>query len=518
MVARTAEPTAAQGTEHGPEHHKVLTEDTINACVVRCKYGVRGEIFLRAQELVRDGLQVTFTSVGNPHQLGQRPLMFLRQVIALCAAPFLMDDPRALSAFPPDVVLRAKKYLKALSGGLGAYQDSKGNLEICQEVCNFIAERDGGHCPSPDDIFIQNGASEAVRLVLQVSIRNGHDGIMVPIPQYPLYSASIALYGGQLVGYHLDESTGWALSMARLQEALDSARSRGIEVRAIVVINPGNPTGQCVHADQLKLVVRFAYTNNLVILADEVYQENVYGSIPFTSLYKTVQDMGVPFNQKQELASFHTVSKGSAGECGFRGGYVHLHNFDPVVRAHMYKIVSINLSPSVPGMVALGCYVNPPRPGDASYELHRQERFAVLESLKRRAVLMSKAFDSMPGVSCQPVDGAMYAFPRIQLPPLAVEAAARAGKAPDLLYCLEMLDVAHIAVTPGSSFEQEDGTFHFRTTILPAEDDFQDLVDRFRRAHLAFLQKYGGLSQPPTPSMAQACPFQRGQAPSASKL
>lgn len=468
---------------------KVLTEGSLNPLVLGCQYGVRGEIFQRAQELMRKGHQVTVTSTGNPHQLGQQPLTFLRQVMALCAAPFLLDDQNALAAFAPDAVERARRYLTALDGGLGAYQDSKGNPIICREVCDFIAGRDGFR-PSEENVFLTNGASEGVRLLLKSMIRDKQDGILVPLPQYPLYSASIALYGGKLVGYHLDEESGWGLSIVRMQEALDAARAEGTEVRAVVFINPGNPTGQCLRKEQLQALVRFAHANRLVILADEVYQENVYGSVPFTSCHKALCEMGAPYASSQELVSFHSVSKGTAGECGIRGGYFHLHNVEEDVRAQLYKLVSINLSPSVPGMVAMGCYVNPPRPGDASYEAHKKERAALLGSLQRRAHAMSEAFNSVPGISCQPVDGAMYAFPRIRMPSRAVEVARRLGKSPDMLYCLELLEKEHIAVTPGVSFRQEDGTFHFRTTILVPEARFDDLVMRFRRFHTSFMKRY----------------------------
>merc|ERR550532_3234318 len=182
---------------------RVLTVESLNLNVLRCQYGVRGEIFQRAQELTRLGHTVTFTSTGNPHQLGQKPLAFVRQVLALCAAPCLMENPTVLATFPQDVVARARAYLKALDGGLGAYQDSKGNPYICEEVCDFTRRRDG-FLTSPDNIFLTNGASDGVRLLLQAMIRDERDGILVPVPQYPLYSASIALYGGRLVGYHLD--------------------------------------------------------------------------------------------------------------------------------------------------------------------------------------------------------------------------------------------------------------------------------------------------------------------------
>mmetsp|Transcript_32358 Transcript_32358/g.100880 ORF Transcript_32358/g.100880 Transcript_32358/m.100880 type:complete len:494 (-) Transcript_32358:47-1528(-) len=484
---------ASTGSNRAPAAlGKVLSEETLNPCVLRCQYGVRGEIYRRAKELQREGKEVIFTSLGNPHQMGQQPSTFLRQVLALCVAPWLMDDPYTASAFPPDAIERAKEYLSALDGGIGSYQDSKGNVRVCEQVCDFIERRDGGYRPSKDDIFITNGASEGVRLLLQAMLRGEKDGVLVPIPQYPLYSAAIALYGGRFMGYHLDEETGWGFNMDSLRAALEGARSEGVEVRAVVFINPGNPTGQCLRAEQLRELVRFAFLHRLVLLADEVYQENIYGTVPFTSCYRVLQDMGPPYSDQQELVSFHSVSKGTAGECGLRGGYLHLHNVDHAVRAQLLKLVSINLGPSVPGTLALACYINPPRPGSASHASDKGQRDALIASYARRARFMSEAFNSIPGISCQPAEGALYAFPRIALPPRAVAAAKQLGKAPDALYCLELLERALVAATPGSSFEQQDGTFHFRTTILAPEAGFKLLIDRFRSFHLDFMRRYAG--------------------------
>jgi glutamate--glyoxylate aminotransferase len=147
-------------------------------------------------------------------------------------APFLLDHPRVHEMFASDAIARAKTYLVNIKGGIGAYSDSAGSPYIRQEVADFIMARDG--VPShPDRIFLTNGASEAVRTVLRTAIRGPGDGVLVPVPQYPLYSAAIALYCGQFIGYELDETTGWGLSIPNLQKALDGARSRGICVRAL---------------------------------------------------------------------------------------------------------------------------------------------------------------------------------------------------------------------------------------------------------------------------------------------
>ena len=115
--------------------------------------------------------------------------------------------------------------------------------------------------------------------------------------------------------------------------------------------------------------------------------------------------MPEPTRSGLELASFHTVSKGAYGECGLRGGYVELHNFDPEVVNEIYKISSINLSPNIPGQVAVGLMCNPPKPGDYSYAQYIREKDSLIQSLKRRARLITDAFNSLEGVVCQETEG-----------------------------------------------------------------------------------------------------------------
>jgi glutamate--glyoxylate aminotransferase len=243
--------------------------------VKKSEYAVRGEIYLAASERIKAGKEVIFTNVGNPHGLGQKPLTFPRQVLALVTAPFLLEDPRLHSMFPPDAIARARDYLANVKGGVGAYSDSAGNPYVRQEVARFIEARDG-HKADPDRIFLTNGASEAVRTILRTLIRGPNDGVMVPVPQYPLYSASIALYNGAFVGYELNEGSGWGLDIGLMKKALDEGRAKGLCIRGLVFINPGNPTGQCLTKEDLSSLVKFCYDNGLVLLADEVYQENIY--------------------------------------------------------------------------------------------------------------------------------------------------------------------------------------------------------------------------------------------------
>lgn len=225
-------------------------------------------------------------------------------------------------------------------------------------------------------------------------------------------------------------------------------------------------------------------------MADEVYQHNVYAEgSAFHSFKKVLMEMG-PEYKDMELASFMSTSKGYMGECGFRGGYCEVINLDPAVKAMQVKSISAKLCSSVSGQTAMDVVVNPPKPGEPSYELFIKEKNMVLGQLKEKADLVAETFNSLEGMSCNPVQGAMYAFPQIKMPQAAIEAAKKRGMPADTMYCFDLLESTGICVVPGSGFGQQPGTYHFRTTILPPVDKLKEMMERFKQFHAGFMQKY----------------------------
>jgi len=338
----------------------------------------------------------------------------------------------------------------------------------------LIPERDG-YPASADQIFLTAGASQGVSYLLQTLLAAPNDGILIPIPQYPLYTASLSLLKGNAIPYYLSEETGWSLHVPDLRQALSKARSEGIRPRALVVINPGNPTGGCLTEDVITDVIRLCEEENLVLIGDEVYQTNVYlDNRPFHSFKKLVCKLDSPI----ELVSLHSVSKGMIGECGHRGGYFELHNFDPEVQQQIYKLASINLCPPITGQIVVDLMVNPPTESSPSYKHFKEEFTSIFNGLKSRALSLKEAFEKMQGVQCQSPEGAMYLFPRlVDIPEKAVEAAKKEGKLVDEYYCKRMLEAAGICVIPGSGFGQKDGTWHYRTTFLASMD--YHVADRY---------------------------------------
>ncbi|KAG9394012.1 Alanine aminotransferase [Carpediemonas membranifera] len=474
-----------------------LRIDTINQNVVQAQYAVRGAVPLRAiqiSEELKAGKQFPFETVvncniGNPQALRQRPITFLRQVSALCVCPELLDN--ADLGFDDCVVERARSFLARNPNGMGAYTHSQGYTSVRNEVADFISARDNFPANS-DEIFLTDGASPGVKMVLNILCRDDKSGVMIPMPQYPLYSGSLALLGAHAVSYALCEEEGWSVRVEDLQAAYDDAVAKGIDVRSIAVINPGNPTGGVLTEQAIADILEWAYAKNLVVLADEVYQENIYVDtkrfVSFKKVLRTLESQDKCLGL--ELASFHSISKGFLGECGLRGGYTELTNFTPEIKDQLYKLASINLCPNTLGQLAVGLMVNPPQGDSPAAKVYRTERDSILDSLKSRAARSEAMFNSIEGVSCQPVEGALYAFPKLTLPSKLIEAAEAVGQAPDLFYCMAMLDAIGVCVVPGSGFNQVEGTWHFRTTILPKGSAFDEYLENVPRFHREFMAKY----------------------------
>ncbi|KAM4605118.1 alanine aminotransferase 2-like isoform 1-T1 [Polymixia lowei] len=477
---------------------KVLTIDTMNPTVKKVEYAVRGPIVQRAVQIeqeLREGAKKPFAEVikaniGDAHAMGQQPITFFRQVLALCSYPELLND----STFPEDAKSRARRILQSCGGSsMGAYSASQGIDCVRQDVARYIERRDGGVPCDPENIYLTTGASDGIVTMLKLLVcgeGKTRSGVMISIPQYPLYSAALAELGAVQINYYLNEEKCWSLDISELQRALEEAR-RHCNPRALCIINPGNPTGQVQSRQCIEDVIRFAANERLFLMADEVYQDNVYAEgCQFHSFKKVLFEMGPEYSNTVELASFHSTSKCYMGECGFRGGYMEMINMDPEVKAQLTKLVSVRLCPPVPGQALMDLVVNSPQPGEPSYNNFMKERTATLSALAEKAKLTEQILNTVPGISCNPVQGAMYSFPCIAIPQKAIKEAAEKGQAPDMFYCMKMLEETGICLVPGSGFGQRDGTYHFRMTILPPTDKLKILLHKVKEFHQKFTQQY----------------------------
>jgi aspartate/methionine/tyrosine aminotransferase len=474
-------------------HHRQPLEIAVNRNILEMEYAVRGPIPQRAAELKKQGRTTIACNLGNPQALGQKPISYYRQVLSLVEDPSRIERERRLKKmwndqasgdfenadFTSDYVLDiCDHFLKNMATGMGAYSDSNGPLFIREAVANFINRRDGtdpgtGHGANPDHIYLTNGASEGVRYIIDLLIADEKDGLMIPIPQYPLYSAAIKRCGGVQVDYYPDEDNGWSMNAATLEASYEAAQKNGITVKGIVVINPGNPTGAILDEKTVEEVIAFARDKDLVIIADEVYQENVYGA-KFVSFAGKLGESNVP------LFSLHSLSKGYYGECGHRGGYLEVRNAPGVMGTELsftdliFKQASVNICPTTVGQLLTYLMVNPPPEGSAPYRQFMQEKRSILQELQDKATMIRKGFNEMEGVECFGKTGAMYLFPRLNKLPEGTT---------DFDYCMNLLEHTGLCTVNGAGFGQQEGTNHLRIAFLPPKPLLEDVLPKWIRFH-----------------------------------
>lgn len=217
------------------KNDNVLSVDNINNNLIKMEYAVRGPIPTRAVELInelKNNVQKPFTEViraniGDCHLMGETPITYIRQVLSACLMPkTALDDTK----LPNDIKERVRLLLSFCGGkSVGAYTDSSGIEIIRKHIAEYIEKRDGYPCDWRN-IVLTSGASEGVKLMFGLINSGSTDGIptgvMVPIPQYPLYSATCAEMGMHLISYYLDEENEWALNIKELQRALDESKSK----------------------------------------------------------------------------------------------------------------------------------------------------------------------------------------------------------------------------------------------------------------------------------------------------
>ena len=371
---------------------------------------------------------------------------------------------------------------------MGSYTHSAGIPFVRESVAKFIEKRDQCGPANPNHIYLTNGGSHGVDSFFTLMISGYKDGVLIPIPVYPLYSALLDLQGGSSLGYELgSQDDKWVVDLKEIERNVENARNQGINPRCLVVINPGNPTGQVLNYENMKAIVEYCHEQGIVIIADEVYQDNIYEEgAKFNSFRKVAIESG----KDLEVISVHSLSKGYHGECGIRGGYVELLNVAQPVQDQFLKLLSISLCSNTVGQLAVELMVNPPAPADESYSQYMREKTGILESLKRKSKLVYEGLNSMRNIRTNKVEGAMYAFPEIKFSPQAVKAATEAKMAVDLFYSIQLLEKTGIMVVPGSGFGQHEGTWHFRTTILPSEDAMASVIQKFNEFNEEFHEKY----------------------------
>lgn len=460
-----------------------------NNSLVKIDYEIRGSVSVRAfeiQEAINRGNsayqfdKLTALNIGNPQALKQLPLTFPREVIAC----FLANHSNNKDAY-----FRAHEYKKSIENA-GNYTPLCGIKHVRKNVSKFISKRDNIYNISYKDILMTNGATSAIKATFEALINSDKDAVMVPIPNFPLYPCVIKLLKSNIIGYELNEKEGWTLDFNIIKSQYISAYESGLHPKIFVIVNPGNPTGNVFSKKNLEDLIEFCYNNKMVIFADEVYQKNVYNhSKQFLSVRSIVNSMPYPYC-KTIVFSCHSTSKGYYGECGLRGGYLDTYNCPDLIYENILKSRSFDICPNIVGQLSMDLLINPPNTenaSDSTINLYNVEVSTNYELLKSKSQFLSKILNSIPGFSCQTIDGALYAFPSIKFPRFRIDEAITKDMEPDMLYVLALLEETGIMCVPGSAFGQKLGTYHIRiTNLLNPPQELESMLNKVKE----FTTKY----------------------------
>jgi alanine-synthesizing transaminase len=380
-------------------------------------YDIRGPILDEAMRLEDQGHRILKLNTGNP-------------------APFGFEAP-------PEIL---QDILRNLSTAHG-YGDSKGLLAARRAVVMHYEER-GLEDLSVEDVFIGNGVSELIQMSMQALLDDG-DEVLVPAPDYPLWTASVSLAGGTAVHYRCDEQADWFPDLADI-EAKVTDRTRGI-----VVINPNNPTGAVYPDEILRGIAEIARRHNLIIYSDEIYDKILYDDATHTSTALFAPDL--------LCLTFNGLSK-AYRVAGFRSGWMVISGPKEHARSYIEGLgilASMRLCANMPAQHAIAAALG----GRQSIKDLLLPGGRLLEQRDTAWKLLNE----IPGVSCVKPRGALYAFPRLDPKVYRIK--------DDAQLVLDLLKREHIYVVQGTGFNWPDPD-HFRLVTLPRVEDLTDAVTR----------------------------------------
>jgi len=396
-------------------------------------YDIRGPVLARAREMEEEGQRIIKLNIGNP-------------------APFGFEAPEEILQ---DVILN----LGAASG----YTDSKGLFAARKAIMHYTQQKriPGVHI---DDIIIGNGVSELIVMAMQALLNNG-DEILVPMPDYPLWTAAVTLAGGTARHYICDEQSGWLPDLQDM-EAKITANTRGL-----VIINPNNPTGALYPAEFLQQVIEIARRHQLVIFADEIYDKVLYDGNTHTSIAALADDV--------LFVTFNGLSK-NYRTCGYRAGWMVVSGKKTHARDYidgLNMLASMRLCANVPGQLAIQTALG----GYQSIN----DLVAPTGRLCKQRDVAYKLLTDIPGVSCTKPEAALYLFPRLDPQIYPVK--------DDQQLILDLLLEEKVLLVQGTGFNWKDPD-HFRVVFLPNVDDLTEAIGRI--AH--FLERYRQRHSPKT--------------------
>lgn len=383
-------------------------------------YDIRGPILDEANRMIANGEKILRLNTGNPAEFGFTA---------------------------PDEVIRD---LIANARNSEAYSDSKGIFSARKAIMQYCQLKGFPHVDI-DDIYLGNGVSELISMSLQALLDDG-DEVLVPMPDYPLWTACVSLAGGNAVHYLCDEKANWYPDIDDIKSKITS------NTKAIVVINPNNPTGALYPDDLLKEIVEIARQNDLIIFADEIYDRLVMDGKKHTAIASLAPDVF--------CVSMNGLSK-SHRICGFRVGWMVLSGPKQNVKGYiegLNMLANMRLCANVLGQnvvqTSLGGYQSVDElliPGGRIYE---QRNF------------IYKAVNEVPGLSAVKPEAGLYIFPKIDRDMYKID--------DDEQFCLELLKQEKVMLVPGKGFNWNEPD-HFRIVYLPRVEELAEVQEKLTR-------------------------------------
>ncbi len=393
-------------------------------------YDIRGPVMARSKQMEEEGQRIIKLNIGN-------------------LAPFGFDAPEEVQQ---DVILN----LPNSSG----YSDSKGLFAARKAIMHYTQLKKIAGV-TIDDIFIGNGASELIVMSMQ-GLLNPGDEVLVPAPDYPLWTAAVTLAGGTPRHYICDEANEWNPDMD------DMRRKITPNTRAIVVINPNNPTGAVYSDEILKAIIQLAREHNLIVFADEIYDKVLYDGATHTSMASLADDV--------LFVTMNGLSKNYRA-CGYRSGWMVISGAKKKAQDYLDGLnilASMRLCSNVPGQYAIQTALG----GYQSIN----DLVAPGGRLCKQRDLAHSLLTAIPGVTCVKPKAALYMFPRLDPKMYPIEN--------DQKFILELLEEEKVLVVQGTGFNWPN-TDHFRVVFLPNSDDLTEAIARIARFLENYRKKHG---------------------------
>ena len=393
-------------------------------------YDIRGPVLARAKQMEDEGHRIIKLNIGNLGAFG-------------------FDSPEEIQQ---DMI----RNLPAASG----YSDSKGIFAARKAVMHYSQQK---HIKGVtiEDIYLGNGVSELIVMAMNALLNSG-DEVLVPAPDYPLWTAAVSLSGGTPRHYLCDEGNGWLPDLADIRAKITP------KTRAIVVINPNNPTGAVYPDDVLKEIVEIARQHDLIIYADEVYDKVLYDGITHTALGSLSEDV--------LTITFNGLSK-NYRSCGYRAGWMIVSGEKRPAKDYiegLEMLASMRLCANVPGQYAIQTALG----GYQSID----DLIKPTGRLGRQRDIAHELITSIPGVSCVKPQATLYMFPRLDPKVYPID--------DDQEFILELLQEQRVLLVQGTGFNWPHPD-HFRLVFLPHEDDLREAIGRVARFLDGYRKRHG---------------------------